>query len=90
MNGWRDRLLSKKKMGAAMSDLLLQAAAWIGGFVFFTLKMDKRLSVLEYKMDDLRDKQAKYNHLQERMVEVEQRSKSNTHRIDEMERFRHD
>lgn len=73
-----------------MDDLLVQAAVWAGGFVFFVWRMEKRLAVLEYKMDDLRCKQEKYNHLQERMIETEQRSKSNTHRIDEMERFRHD
>lgn len=68
-----------------MNDVLMQCAAWFGGFVFFVWRMEKRLAVLEFKVDDLRDKQGRYNHLQERMIEVEQRSKSNTHRIDRLE-----
>lgn len=68
-----------------MNDVLMQCAAWFGGFVFFVWRMEKRLAILEFKVDDLRDRQDRYNHLQERMAEVEQRSKSNTHRLDRME-----
>lgn len=68
-----------------MNEVLMQCAAWFGGFVFFVWRMEKRLAVLEFKVDDLRNRQERYNHLQERMAEVEQRSKSNTHRIDRME-----
>ena len=68
-----------------MNDIVMQCAAWFGGFVFFVWRMEKRLAVLEFKVDDLRNRQERYNHLQERMAEVEQRSKSNTHRIDRME-----
>lgn len=68
-----------------MNEVLMQCLAWLGGFVFFVWRMEKRLAILEFKVDDLRDRQDRYNHLQERMAEVEQRSKSNTHRIDRME-----
>ncbi|MGN1078898.1 MAG: hypothetical protein ACI4TE_01860 [Alphaproteobacteria bacterium] len=68
-----------------MNDVLMQCAAWFGGFVFFVWRMEKRLAVLEFKVDDLRERQGKYNNLQVRMIEVEQRSKSNTHRIDRLE-----
>lgn len=68
-----------------MNDVLVQCVAWFGGFVFFVWRMEKRLAILEFKVDDLRERQDRYNHLQERMAEVEQRSKSNTHRIDRME-----
>lgn len=68
-----------------MNEVLMQCAAWFGGFVFFVWRMEKRLAILEFKVDDLRDRQDRYNHLQERMAEVEQRSKSNTHRLDRME-----
>lgn len=68
-----------------MNEVLMQCLAWFGGFVFFVWRLEKRLSILEFKMDDLRDKQGKYNNLQARMVEVEQRSKSNTHRLNHLE-----
>lgn len=68
-----------------MNEVLMQCAAWFGGFVFFVWRMEKRLAILEFKVDNLRERQDRYNHLQERMAEVEQRSKSNTHRIDRME-----
>ena len=68
-----------------MNEFLMQCAAWFGGFVFFVWRMEKRLAILEFKVDNLRERQDRYNHLQERMAEVEQRSKSNTHRIDRME-----
>ena len=68
-----------------MNEVLMQCAAWFGGFVFFVWRMEKRLAVLEFKVDDLRNRQERYNPLQERMAEVEQRSTSNTHRIDRME-----
>ena len=67
-----------------MNDVLMQCAAWFGGFVFFVMRLDKRLSVLETKVDDLRERQEKYNHLQERMTKVEDRSASNTHRLDDL------
>ncbi len=67
-----------------MTDIVVQSLAWFGGFVFFVMRLDKRLSVLETKVDDLRERQEKYNHLQERVAEVEQRSKSNTHRLDDL------
>lgn len=68
-----------------MNEVLMQCTAWFGGFVFFVWRMEKRLAILEFKVDNLREQQDRYNHLQERMAEVEQRSKSNTHRIDRME-----
>ena len=71
-----------------MNDVLMQCLAWLGGFVFFVWRLEKRLSILEFKMDDLRDKQGKYNNLQARMVEVEQRSRSNTHRLNRLEGVR--
>ncbi len=71
-----------------MTDIVVQSLAWFGGFVFFVMRLDKRLSVLETKVDDLRERQEKYNHLQERVAEIEQRSKSNTHRLDEFGRPR--
>lgn len=67
-----------------MTDIVVQSLAWFGGFVFFVMRLDKRLSVLETKVDDLRERQEKYNHLQERVAEIEQRSKSNTHRLDDL------
>lgn len=67
-----------------MGDVLVQSLAWFGGFVFFVMRLDKRLSVLETKVDDLRERQEKYNHLQERMTKVEDRSTSNTHRLDDL------
>ena len=67
-----------------MGDVLVQSLAWFGGFVFFVMRLDKRLSVLETKVDDLRERQEKYIHLQERMTKVEDRSASNTHRIDDL------
>ena len=67
-----------------MGDVLVQSLAWFGGFVFFVMRLDERLSVLETKVDDLRERQEKYNHLQERMTKVEDRSASNTHRIDDL------
>lgn len=67
-----------------MGDVLVQSLAWFGGFVFFVMRLDKRLSVLETKVDDLRERQEKYNHLQERMTKVEDRSMSNTHRLDDL------
>lgn len=42
-------------------------------------KTNFRLEQLEKKVD-------KHNHLVERMVAVEERSKSNTHRLDELEK----
>lgn len=38
-----------------------------------------------YRIDQLEDKVQKHNNLIERMYVVEQRSKSNQHRIDELE-----
>lgn len=67
-----------------MGDVLVQSLAWFGGFVFFVMRLDKRLSVLETKVDDLRERQEKYNHLQERVTKVEDRSMSNTHRLDDL------
>lgn len=67
-----------------MTDIVVQSLAWFGGFVFFVMRLDKRLSVLETKVDDLRERQEKYNHLQERMTKVEDRSASNTHRLDDL------
>ena len=67
-----------------MGDVLVQSLAWFGGFVFFVMRLDKRLSVLETKVDDLCERQEKYNHLQERMIKVEDRSASNTHRLDDL------
>ena len=42
-----------------------------------------------YRIQQLEKKVEKHNNLVERMTVVEQRSKSNTHRIDEMEAREH-
>ncbi len=53
------------------------AGAW-GGVRQSNRLVDHRLKQLETKVD-------KHNHLVERMAVVEQRSKSNTHRLDELQ-----
>ena len=42
-----------------------EALAWFGGFVFFVMRLDKRLSVLETKVDDLRGEQEEYKTLKD-------------------------
>lgn len=71
-----------------MGDVLVQSLAWFGGFVFFVMRLDKRLSVLETKVDDLRGEQEEYKTLKDRVTKVEDRSASNTHRIDDLYRKR--
>lgn len=67
-----------------MGDVLVQSLAWFGGFVFFVMRLDKRLSVLETKVDDLRGEQKEYKTLKDRVTKVEDRSASNTHRLDDL------
>ena len=67
-----------------MGDVLVQSLAWFGGFVFFVMRLDKRLSVLETKVDDLRGEQEEYKTLKDRVTKVEARSASNTHRLDDL------
>ena len=67
-----------------MGDVLVQSLAWFGGFVFFVMRLDKRLSVLETKVDDLRGEQEEYKTLKDRVTKVEDRSAYNTHRLDDL------
>ncbi len=46
----------------------------------------KSKALLEYRIDQLEEKVTAFNHFNERMIIVEERSKSNTHRIDELEK----
>lgn len=67
-----------------MTDIVVQSLAWFGGFVFFVMRLDKRLTVLESKVDDLRGEQEEYKTLKDRVTKVEDRSASNTHRLDDL------
>jgi hypothetical protein len=59
------------------------AIGTIGGILAANKLVNFRLKALEDKVD-------KHNCLVERMVEVEQRSKSNTHRLDRVEKIKCD
>ena len=67
-----------------MTDIVVQSLAWFGGFVFFVMRLDKRLTVLESKVDDLRGEQEEYKTLKDRVTKVEDRSASNTYRLDDL------
>jgi hypothetical protein len=68
--------------GSILAAVLGCAGTVIGsaiGAIAAANKTNFRLEQLEKKVD-------KHNHLVERMVAVEERSKSNTHRLDELEK----
>ena len=44
------------------------------------------MRLMSYRIEQLEKKVDQHNHLVERMVAVEERSKSNTHRLDELEK----
>lgn len=72
-----------------MPDWIIQTGILIVAFGTFLVRQDKtageRFARLETKVDDLRAKQEKYNNMQERLFKVEERAKSNEHRIDRLE-----
>lgn len=72
-----------------MPDWIIQTGILIIAFGAFLVRQDKtageRFARLETKVDDLRAKQEKYNNMQERLFKVEERAKSNGHRIDRLE-----
>lgn len=47
---------------------------------------NKSRALMEYRIDKLEDKVTKHNNLVERMVAVEERAKSNSHRLDDVEK----
>ncbi len=57
------------------SNLVFQIVGWIVVSWVFVTRLDKRISITEIKIDDLRHKQEKYNNLQERMICCEQKLK---------------
>jgi hypothetical protein len=67
------------------SGVLTAILAFIGSALasFAGIMTSARLTT--YRIQQLEKKVEKHNCLVERMVEVEQRSKSNTHRLDEVE-----
>lgn len=46
----------------------------------------KNKALLEYRIDKLEEKVTAHNNLVERMVMVEERSKSNSHRLEDLEK----
>lgn len=71
-----------------MPDWIIQTGILIVAFGAFLVRQDKtageRFARLETKVDDLRERQEKYNHLQERMTKVEDRSAFNARRLDDL------
>ena len=71
-----------------MPDWIIQMGILIVAFGAFLVRQDKaageRFARLETKVDDLRGEQEEYKTLKDRVTKVEDRSASNTHRIDDL------
>lgn len=72
-------------MDAGMITAIISGAGTLAGSLIGII-VSNRLT--NYRIEQLEKKVEKHNNLVERMVVVEQRSKSNTHRIDEIEERR--
>lgn len=65
-----------------MSELMIQALVWLSSFIFFLIRIEKRISKLEWLMDEMVHKTDDIRALQEKMIKVEQSCKSAHHRLD--------
>ncbi|MDD3400712.1 MAG: hypothetical protein PHT58_03680 [Eubacteriales bacterium] len=70
-------------MDASMITAIISGVGTLAGSLIGII-VSNRLT--NYRIEQLEKKVEKHNNLVERMVVVEQRSKSNTHRLDDIER----
>ena len=66
-----------------MSEMMIQGLIWLGSFIFFLIRIEKRISKLEWLMDEMIHKTDALNNLSERMIKVEASVKSAHHRLDQ-------
>ena len=66
--------------------IIVALLSLIGNCLTSWLAHLKSTALVTYRLEQLEKKVDQHNHLVERMVAVEERSKSNTHRLDELEK----
>lgn len=70
------------------NDLIIQLVAYVIMFLCFTARLDKRISLLEMQINNLVDKQEKYNNLQARVLTNELHIREFNEQIKELRKCR--